>query len=305
MLCKQVAICKRYFVNDNFAKESVFFVIEDADPSHFVSAMARFQVRDEDFYSFLSAYEKEELSQYLLLVSTDGKYASLSLVDGSYPIQNQDRLNLFGADLLQVPFAGETTEELQVEFWQHLFRYPELLRSGGVEPPPMKLKNRIDYSRVSWEELTMLAGVPEALGVPNIANAPDDAIFMGLFLAGVQTRHWESEFADRMLGELVKRLSDADLRGNHRYINYERLTPHEIAMRRLRSEQTLRDLHSIQFEFNLGYGRKTVTQAISKLKGDWLAEVAVLAHISESDFAEDLRSAYESRHQLALKEGSH
>jgi hypothetical protein len=303
MFCKQIAICKRYFVNDIFAKDALFFVLEDAHEHEFVQAMARFQVRDADFETFLLAQEKDELSRYLLLVSTDAKYASLSVRDGSLPIQEQDRLNLFGADLLIVPFTGETVEELQVEFWEQLFRYPELLRSRGLEPPKIKLKNRVDYSRVSWGELSMIAGVPEALGVPSIRNASSDALFMGLFLAGVQTPNWRPDFAETLVSELILRLSDADLRGSGRYIDYKKITPFEIAARRLRAEQTLRELYSIQYEFNLGYGRKTVAKAISRLKGDHLAEAAALAFVSKSaeaaGFAEELEAAYETHHKAA------
>lgn len=309
MYCNQIAICKRYFVNDIFAKEALFFVLEDAHEHEFVQAMARFQVRDADFETFLQAQEKGELSRYLLLVSTDAKFASLSVRDGSLPIQEQDRLNLFGADLLMVPFTGETVEQLQLEFWEQLFRYPELLGSRGLEPPKIKLKNRVDYSRVSWGELSMIAGVPEGLGGH---NPPGDALFMGLFLAGVQTPNWRPEFAETLVSELIRRLSDADLRGINRYIDYKKITPYEIAARRLRAEQTLRELYSIQYEFNLGYGRKTVAKAISKLKGDHLAEAAALAFVTTSKgfdfvtesadaagFAEELQAAYESRHKAA------
>jgi hypothetical protein len=302
MHCNQVAICKRYFVDDHFAKEAVFFVMEDANEYEFAQAMGRSQVRDADFETFLMAKEKDELSRYLLLVSTDAKYASLSLRDGSCPLQNQDRLNLFGADLLMLPFTGETVEELQIEFWEQLFRYPELLSFRGLEPPKIKLKNRVDYSRVSWGELSMIAGVPEGLGG---TNPPGDALFMGLFLAGVQTPNWRPDFAETLVSELIRRLSDEDLRGFGRYIDYKKITPFEIAARRLRAEKTLRELHSIQYKFNLGYGRKTVSKAISKLKGDHLAEVAALAFVTKSDFAEELEAAYESSHKAAREVGNH
>ena len=297
MHCNQIAICRRYFVNNQLGIDAVFFVIEDAQPSDFDSAMARYQVWDEDFRVFLQAVERGQLKDYKLLVSVDGKYASLAKYqpDSSDALNSEDRLGLFGASYKKLKFNGKTFEQLQAEFQSHLLRHPDLFQVPGIQIPALKMKNRIDFSKVSWGELHNLAAIPEALHGGSLHSLADDVLALTLFTAGYQTDYWPVDVAENIVTELIRRL-DEDSWGGYRYIDYKHVTPREVITRRLRAEKTLRELDLINYEFNMRYGKERVQKAISRLKGDHLTEVTILATLTRSEVAKDLQLAYEDHH---------
>lgn len=277
MYCLEIAFCPRYFVDGGESIATTFLVL-DAEPRQIDDAMAKYQVWSEDFQIYLEASAELSLEKYFLLISTDGKYASLT---ARFPEGDNmgDRLGLFGAMRRHAKFEERTLSQILLEFEAHLFKEPELFSRLEVKLPPLKLKQRFRLDAMRYENmLDLVRAVERALEQPQ--DAADDVLALALMQAGNKPwMNFEKVIAAKpLLDELIRR-HRKDLWNGSMFFDFSGTTPQEITARRIRAERNLHDLEHGEFFQYMDYEtrEKAKEVALRKIKTEELAEVALIA----------------------------
>jgi hypothetical protein len=275
MYCNQIAFCTRYFADGEDAIEVAFLVIE-TEPSELRKAMAKYNVNPADFFVYIDAENKNQVDRLKLLVSTDGKYASVM------EKQDDENVRMHGAYFRDFNIYGNSVDELLAKFQNLLFADETLFRQAGLRTSDFKLKNRINYADVNWEShYEIFEEVDQAIRYPE--GATSDGLAMAIFQGGLNT--WtHRQFVDSrpLIEELWKRI-DNEGEQKYRFFDFSDSTPRELLARRARAESKLKELEAAMHEFADQPNFERVFAMASKLKGDVLAETAFLSAVRRSE----------------------
>ncbi|MFM2237981.1 MAG: hypothetical protein RL389_328 [Actinomycetota bacterium] len=283
LFCAEAAFCIRYFANGTSGIEAAFLVIE-TDEYQFEQAMAKYDVNVDDFTIFLRARDEKRLWSLRLLVSTDGKYASLM------SSKEDERIAMYGTHFRHINIDGNSIDQLLLNFQSLVLADESLFREPGLKVPELKIKNRINYSQIDFNNLEYIVReVRVAIDAPS--EAPIDSLALAIFQSNLKM--WMSDLVVDpvpLMRELWNRVDENYWNGYH-FFDFTGVTPREIVARRGRAEAKLYDLERMLVDFNYGHDCERAENAILKIKGDLLAEVAFLAALRGSPLMKHLVGA--------------
>jgi hypothetical protein len=275
MYCNQIAFCTRYFPNGESDIEAAFLVV-NADAHEIQLAFAKYNVNEFDFRIFLDAKQNGWLDNHQLLISTDGKYASIMMKSGD------ENIEMYGTHFRDISVGGGTIEALLDNFQKLLLQHETLFREPGVRLAEYKIKNRIKYGQVAWEENQFRIFQEVEWAATNPEQAPIDILALAIFQSGLNTEP-EGRYVDPapLMRELWNRI-EKPRNEKYSFFDFTGITPREIMARRARAEATLKELELINREFNYDDDYRRLENAIKKIKGDLLAETAFLSAVRRS-----------------------
>lgn len=286
LFCEEAAFCIRYFANGTEGIEAAFLVIE-TDEYQIEQAMAKYDVNVDDFEIFLRARDEKRLRSLRLLVSTDGKYASLM------SSKEDERIYMYGTHFRYIKIDGSSIEQLLSSFQSLLLADESLFREPALKVPELKIKNRINYSRIDFDNLETIAREAR-LAVESPSEAPIDALAFAIFQSNLKL--WMSDHVvdpAPLMRELWNRIDNKYWHGYH-LLDFTGVTPREIVARRARAEAKLYELERMLVDFNYGHDCDRAETAVLNIKGDLLAEVAYLAALRNSPLMKHLVGAVAS-----------